>query len=122
MERFYLYVVLQDGVLSCPASHNSEQLGVPTVPGRRGVIGPRLGYVLEHTERCSTLFLWPDWTLSSWRKGQLKIGALGHYFWICRCQNWVQGPRDRGKIVEKCLDGFHALGTARSLAIIGIAA
>jgi hypothetical protein len=25
----------------------------------------------------------------------------------------VQGPRDRGKIVEKYLDRFHALGTAR---------
>jgi hypothetical protein len=78
-----------------------------------GAIGPRLGYVLEHTERCPTLFLWPDWTLSSWRKGQRKISALGHYFRICRCRNWVQEPRDRGKIVKRCLDGFHALGTAR---------
>jgi hypothetical protein len=49
MARFYLYVVLQDGVLSCPASQDSEQLGVPTVSGRSGAIGLRLGYVLEHS-------------------------------------------------------------------------
>jgi hypothetical protein len=91
---------------------NSGQLGELAVPGRRGAIGLRLGYDLEHTERCSTLFLWPDWTPSSWRKSQRKIGALEHYFWICRCQNRVQGPRDRGNIVERCLDGYHALGTA----------
>jgi len=113
MARFYLYVVLQDGVLWCLASRNSEQLWVPTILGRRGAIGPRLGYVLEHTERCSTLFFWPDWTLSSWRKSQRKIGALGHYFWICRCRNQVQGHRDRGKIVKRCLDAIHPLGTAR---------
>jgi hypothetical protein len=57
MARFYLYVVLQEGVMSYPASPDSEQLGVPTVPGRRGAIGLRFGYVLEHTERCSTLSL-----------------------------------------------------------------
>jgi hypothetical protein len=58
MARFYLYVVLQDvGVLSCPASPDSEQLGVPTIPGRSGAIGLRFRYVLEHAERCSTLSL-----------------------------------------------------------------
>jgi len=57
MARFYPYVVLQDGVLSCPASPDSEQLGVPTVPGRSGWIGLRLGYILEHIKRCSTLSL-----------------------------------------------------------------
>src|SRR5271155_444358 len=90
-------------------------LECPAVPGRRGAIGPGLGCVLEHTERCPTLFLWPDWTLSSWRKsqGKLVLWRLEHYSWICGCQNWVQGPRDRGNIVERCLDGFHALGTAR---------
>ena len=36
MARFYLYMVWQDGVLLCLASPKSEQLGVPTVPGRRG--------------------------------------------------------------------------------------
>jgi hypothetical protein len=25
----------------------------------------------------------------------------------------VQGPRDRGNIVERCLDGLYALGTVR---------
>src|SRR5271154_4522231 len=83
------------------------------VLGRRDAIAPRVGYVLEHTERCSTLFIWPDWTLSSCRKRQRKICALGYYFWICRCRNQVQGPRDRGKIVNRCLDKIHALGTAR---------
>jgi hypothetical protein len=92
MARSYLYVVLQDGVLSCPASRNSGQLGALAVPGRRGAIGLRLGYVLDHTERCPTLFFWPDWTLSSWRKSQRKVGALEHHFWICRDQNQVQGP------------------------------
>ena len=54
LDRFYtlyLYVVLQNGVLSCPASLDREQLGVPTVPGTSGAIGLKLGYVLEHTER-----------------------------------------------------------------------
>jgi hypothetical protein len=95
MARFYQYVVLQDviSVVSI-ASRTSGQLGAPTVPGRRGAIGMRLGYVLEHAVCCSTLFLWSDWTLSSWRKNQRKIGALPveHYFWICRCLNWVQAP------------------------------
>ena len=80
MARFYLYLVLQDGVLSCPASLDSEQLGVPTVPGTSGVIGLRLRYVLEHTKRCSTRFLWTNWTMSSWRKSWRKLGALEHYF------------------------------------------
>src|SRR5271170_1140749 len=81
MARFYLYVVWQDRVLLCLASPKSEQLGVPTVPGRRGAIGLRLGYILGHTERCSMLFLWADSTLSSRRKSWWKIGALEHYFW-----------------------------------------
>jgi hypothetical protein len=50
-------VVLQDGVLSRPASPDSEQLGVPTVPGKSGANGLRFGHVLEHTECCSTLSL-----------------------------------------------------------------
>jgi hypothetical protein len=107
------YWQLQDGVLSCPASHNSGQLGALAIPGRGGAIGLRLGYVLEDTERCPTLFLWPDWTLSSWRKSQRKVDISEHYFWVCRDQNWVQGPRDLGNIVKRCLDVFHALGMAR---------
>ena len=57
MTRFYPYVVLHDGVLSCPAFPDSEQLGVPTVPGRSKWIGLRLGYISEHIKRCSTLSL-----------------------------------------------------------------
>jgi hypothetical protein len=47
-DSIYNYVVLRDGVLSRPASPDSEQLGVPTVPGRIGAIGLMFWYVLEH--------------------------------------------------------------------------
>jgi hypothetical protein len=43
----------------------------------------------------------------------------GRYFWICRCQNRVQGPRDRVYTVEKCLDRFCALGRVRFRRLLG---
>ena len=118
MVRFYVYVVLQDGVQSCPTSRlklkfrNSGQLGAMAVPGRRGAIGLRLGYVLERTERCPMLFLPIGPCLhgdkepaESWR----ALWSTISQFWICLCQNWVQGPWDRGNIVKRYLDGFRAL-------------
>src|SRR5271170_4588619 len=97
------------------ASRNSGQLGAPAVPGRRGTIRQRLGYVLKHAVRCSTLFLWSDWTLSSWRNTQRKIGALstisGSVDVGTRCRE--PGGRDRRNIVERCLDELYTLGTAR---------
>ena len=38
---------------------------------------------------------------------------MGHYFWICRCQNRNEEDYDRGDAVERYLDGFHGLGTLR---------
>ena len=44
---------------------------------------------------------------------------MGRYFWICRCQNWVQGPGDRVYTVKRCLDGFGALGMVRFHRLLG---
>jgi hypothetical protein len=44
---------------------------------------------------------------------------MGRYFWICRCQNRVHGPRDRVYTVEKCLDRFCALGRVRFRRLLG---
>src|SRR5271155_3690913 len=40
-------------------------------------------------------------------------GCFGRYFCIWRCQNLVQGPRQRGNIVEGSIDGLYRLGTLR---------
>jgi len=90
-----------------------EQIGASNVLGGSSVIWLRFGYVLVHITSYATLLLWPDSTMSSWRTGLAKIGVRGRYFWVCRCQNKVQGPRDRGNIVERNLDRFRALGTVR---------
>jgi hypothetical protein len=50
---------------------------VPTVPGRRGAIGPRLGYVLEHTERYSTRSLWPVGPCLHGEKASEKLALWG---------------------------------------------
>jgi hypothetical protein len=39
--------------------------------------------------------------------------SLGRFLCIWRCQNKLDGPRDRGNIVERSVDGFHELGTLR---------
>src|SRR5271154_6928764 len=44
---------------------NSGRVGAPTVPGRSEPIWLRFGYLLEDTERCSTLILGADRTMSS---------------------------------------------------------
>jgi hypothetical protein len=44
---------------------------------------------------------------------------MGRYFWICRCQTRVQGPRDRVYTVEKCLDRFWVLGRVRFPRLLG---
>ena len=44
---------------------------------------------------------------------------MGRNFWICRCQNRVQGPRNRIYTVEKCLDGFCELGMVRFHRLLG---
>jgi len=54
----------------------SEQFGAPTFPGRNYVVGLKFGYVLEDTERCPTPISWPDWTLSSWKKGLARFCAM----------------------------------------------
>src|SRR5271163_2438492 len=56
---------------------NSRQVGAPTVPGRSGPFWLSFGNVLEDTERCSNIFLWPDRTMSSWRKSVPKIFDIG---------------------------------------------
>ena len=40
-------------------------------------------------------------------------GCFGSYLCIWRCQNKLGRPRERGNIVRRCLDGFHALGMVR---------
>jgi hypothetical protein len=44
---------------------------------------------------------------------------MGGYFWICRCQNRVQGPRDLVYTVKRCLDRFCALRTVRFHRLLG---
>src|SRR5271156_1975500 len=58
----------------------------------------RLEYVLMEKRACGIL-----------RSG----GCSGRCFCIWRCQNRWEGPKDRGNIVERCLDGFHALEMVR---------
>ena len=90
-------MVLQDGVLSCPASLDSEQLGVPTVPGTSGVIGLRLGYVLEHTERC--VFVGPIGPCLRGEKAERKISSVKHYSRICRQVPELSGDPGTGEIL-----------------------
>jgi hypothetical protein len=102
------------GFLSSPAWPWSRQLGVPSVLGRNGVIQLRLGHIIVYVKCCSLPHFWADRARSSWSKTLVKICVMGRYFWICRCQNRVQGPRDRVYTVEKCLDRFCAgLGFVR---------
>ena len=56
---------------------DSRQVGAPTVPGRSGPFWLSFGDVLEDTERCSNILLWPDRSMSSWRKSVPKIFDIG---------------------------------------------
>jgi hypothetical protein len=75
-------------------------------------------YVSGGTEGCSTLVLWPDWTMFWWGKGLAEICALGAVLGAISVSGDAKTgrkdrPKDRRNIVERCLDGFHALGTVR---------
>src|SRR5271168_2958840 len=58
---------------------NSGRVGAPTVPGRSRPIGLSFGHILEDIKCYSTPLLWPDWTMSSYRKRVAKIFVIGRF-------------------------------------------
>ena len=95
----------------------SEQLWASAASGKRGAIDLEFKYVLVHITSYSTPCFWLDWIRFSGRKTLAKISVLGRcfgsYFSIWRFQNKVQGPKDGGNIVERCLNGLCGLGRTR---------
>ena len=95
---------------------------MPTVPGRSAPIGSRLGYVLEHTKRCSTLLFGP---IGPCRHGEKASGKLALWGTISGSVDVGTGYKDPGTKGKDCRTMSRWIShtwNGEIMAIIGTAA